>query len=141
MKILSCHENFKLPERKTDGAAGYDLFQPEDGEYRKGRDQKLYTLGFAMEVPVGYGAFILPRSGAGMNLTVELNNSIGLIDSDYRGAVAAKIRSKDGRPLNWSAGDRLLQMVILPVHTPTLELVQSLDVTARGESGFGSTGR
>ena len=128
-----------MPVKSTTGAGAYDLFMPEDGDYIAGEDEK-HSLGFAAEVPEGYVALILPRSGVGFNHGLELNNTCGVIDSDYRGEWFAKIRTKDNRWHGWAAGERLLQMLIIPVASPVLELADELSDTERGEGGIGSTG-
>lgn len=141
MKILPLHKNFRLPERSTTGSGGYDLFMPEGGCVYFGDDFGSYApLGFAMEVPANHVALLLPRSGVGCKGGLELNNTCGVIDSDYRGEVMACLRIKNSRPFGWDAGDRLIQMLIVPVATPELEVVTDLDKTDRN-GGFGSTGK
>nr|WP_299075869.1 hypothetical protein [uncultured Paraglaciecola sp.] len=129
-----------MPVKSTSGSGAYDLFMPQNGEYVPGHFQTLYTLGFSAEVPENHVALILPRSGVGMKANVEINNTCGVIDSDYRGEWFAKIRTKNGSPWNWKAGDRLLQMLIVPVASPELILVDELSDTDRGAGGIGSTG-
>ena len=97
-------------------------------------------LGFAAEVPLGNVALLVPRSGAGAKFGIELNNSAGIIDSDYRGEWKAVLRTKDNSAYSWNQGDRLLQFLIIPVTEVTLEQVDSLSTTERGTGGFGSTG-
>ena len=106
-----------------------------------GFGSRVIGLGFAMEVPQGYAALILPRSSAGAKFGLELNNTCGVIDSDYRGEWKAALRTKDGKLLKWAAGDRLLLFLIVPVASVHLELVDSVNKTERGEGGFGSTGK
>ncbi len=72
---------------------------------------------------------------------MELNNTCGVIDSDYRGEWKAAIRTKSGIPFSWEAGERILQFMIIPVADVTLELVDSLEETSRGSGGFGSSGK
>jgi len=141
MNILPLHQNFRTPERSSEHAAGYDLYMPEGGciVRQSGVGTKV-PLGFAAEVPVGYVALLLPRSGAGANKGVSLNNTCGVIDADYRGEWVATLRLRNDEPVNWLAGDRLLQFILVPIHTPILSTVISLDTTERGTGGFGSTG-
>lgn len=101
----------------------------------------MVPLGFAAEVPVGHVALLLPRSGAGAKHGLALNNTVGVIDADYRGEWKACLRVKNTLPLSWEAGERLLQFVIVPVTTPELQVVESLETTERGEGGFGSTNK
>lgn len=137
MKIKPIHPNFKMPVRSTAGAGAYDLFMPSDGVCQVGCK---CALGFSAEVPAGHVALVLPRSGVGFKYGLELNNTCGVIDSDYRGEWMASLRTKDGEIYRWKKGDRLLQMLIVPVAMPVLELVDELGDTERGEGGFGSTG-
>lgn len=141
MNMQPLHENFKMPTRATDGSAGYDIYMPEAGMYLPGIEPEKTPLGFAAAVPGKHVALILPRSGAGFNHAVEINNTCGVIDSDYRGQWFAKVRTKDNQPFQWQQGDRLLQFIIVPVSTPELAIVGSLDNTTRGIGGIGSTGR
>jgi dUTP pyrophosphatase len=142
LNIKPLHPNFTMPTRGTEHAGGYDLYMPEPGllmpEVTYGQ---MVPLGFAAEVPVGYVALLLPRSGAGAKHGVSLNNTVGVIDSDYRGEWMGCLRLKNNRPYRWSAGDRLLQFILVPVHTPELIQVTELGSTLRGEGGFGSTNK
>lgn len=134
------HKNFKLPVRSTTQAGGYDIFMPEAGKY-SGEDKVVVPLGFSSEFPEGYVAVLLPRSGTGFKHGLEVNNTAGIIDSDYRGQWFAAIRTKEGTPFEWEAGERILQFILVPVFTPNLELVDSLEDSDRGEGGVGSTGK
>lgn len=111
---------------------------PEAGKLA-GTEILSVDLGFSAEVPRGYVALLLPRSGAGGKHGVELRNTCGVIDSDYRGPWIAKLQTKKGEEFAWEAGDRVIQFVIVPVLTPELVIVDQLDETARGAGGFGST--
>lgn len=140
MRIKALHPNFLIPTKGTDGAGAYDLYMPEPGD----SNDYLYGmtgLGFSAEVPKGHVALILPRSSAGAKYGVELNNTCGVIDSDYRGEWKAVIRTKNNELFQWDQGDRVLQFLIVPVADATLELVDALDATERGSGGFGSSGK
>ena len=140
MNIKKLHPNFKMPTRGTEHAGGYDLYMPEAGVLMPGATYgQMVPLGFAAEIPVGFVALLLPRSGAGAKHGVSLNNTVGVIDADYRGEWMACLRLKNGLPHRWEAGERLLQFILVPVGTPELQLVEELGSTARGEGGFGST--
>lgn len=138
MKIQSFHPDFQLPTRGSEHAAGYDIYMPTDGEV-SGTETVTVLLGFASEIPEGYVALLLPRSSAAKT-GLELANTCGVIDADYRGEWMAKIRVKNGGKIQWFAGDRLLQFVLVPCFTPVLEVVESVTATDRGAGGFGSTG-
>ena len=142
MNIKKLHPNFKMPTRGTDHAGGFDIYMPEKGSMMPGASYgQMVPLGFAAEVPVGYVALLLPRSGAGAKHGVSLNNTVGVIDADYRGEWMACLRLKNGLPHRWEAGERLLQFILVPVGTPELQLVEELGSTARGDGGFGSTNK
>ena len=139
MLIKSLHPSFIMPTKGTDNAGAFDIYMPEDGVATG--TSTLFGLGFAAAVPEGHIALLLPRSSTGAKFGLELNNTCGVIDADYRGEWKAAIRTKSGIPHTWNAGDRLIQFIVVP--TPNITLVQtdSLDATARGEGGFGSSGK
>lgn len=98
-------------------------------------------LGFAAAIPPFHVGILLPRSSTGAKHGLELNNTCGVIDSDYRGEWKAALRTKSGLQYSWAAGERLLQFIVVPVAVLTLTQVDSLDSTDRGSGGFGSTGK
>ena len=138
MKVLSLHENFQLPTKGTHGAGAYDIYMPEAG-IAHADCHVMVPLGFAAEVPKGYVALILPRSGVGANKGLELNNTCGVIDSDYRGEWMASLKTKNTETLHWVAGERILQYLLVPVLNSPPECVLVLTSTRR-LGGFGSTG-
>lgn len=141
MKIKSLHPLFKLPTKSSEHSAGYDLYMPEAGSLMLGLVQKV-PLGFAAAIPPGYVGLIVPRSGVGAKEGVELNNTCGVIDADYRGEWMAFLRTKNpDSTYTWNTGDRLLQVLFVPVQSFNLELVESLEDTDRGIGGFGSSGK
>jgi dUTP pyrophosphatase len=92
-----------------------------------------------MEVPANHVALLVPRSSTGAR-GLHLGNVIGVIDPDYRGSVLALLRNNSDELMMVDRGERVCQMLIVPVWTPTLQVVEELSDTARGEGGFGSTG-
>lgn len=139
----------KMPEKKTAGAAAWDCFAREDEVI----DSKpmIIGLGFCIELPPGYVAYIIPRSSTGYKTGLRCPNSIGVIDSDYRGEVAAIYENKfEGKVYNGclipysnheiKAGERICQMIIDKLPDVDLVQVDELSETDRGTSGFGSTG-
>lgn len=144
MQFKQLHPNFQLPVRSSSLAGGYDLFMPEDGEYagygQAESTHQMVGLGFSAAVPAGFVALILPRSGAGAKRGVELRNTVGVIDSDYRGEWMVAVTQKEGDPVGWEAGDRLYQYLLVPVAQFDPVLVEDLPSTDRGQGGFGSTG-
>lgn len=139
MRIQQLHENFIMPTKGSDRAGAWDIYMPEAGHAEGG--EQLFPLGFATEIPHGFVALLLPRSGVGAKEGLELNNTIGLIDEDYRGEWKAMLRTKSGAWFEWEAGFRLLQFVLVPFAQITqLELVDSVSKTDRSIKGFGSSG-
>lgn len=133
--------DFIPPKQSTEGSAGYDIFMPEDGHIAYSETIKV-NLGFASAIPKGHVALIFPRSGVGSNKGLELNNTCGIIDSDYRGEWIAALKLKNlYTTYKWKKGDRLLQFVVVPVPQLEMEITDSLDKTDRGEGGLGSTGK
>lgn len=137
MKITAIHPNFIMPAKGTEKAGAFDVFMPEFGIANG--NTEFVGLGFAAAVPDGHVALLLPRSSAAKT-GLELTNTCGVIDSDYRGEWKAALRSKTGLTVSWQPGDRLLQFLVVPIANVALELVDRLDETARGAGGFGSTG-
>lgn len=142
MNIQPLHPSFKMPTKGSEFAGAYDLYMPRGGKlWPNSIHAYKVGLGFAAEVPAGHVALLLPRSGVGSNGGLALNNTCGVIDSDYRGEWVAALRTHNGEAFEWQAGDRILQMLIVPVAQVTLNQVESLSETVRGEGGFGSTGQ
>lgn len=142
MEIIRLHPDLLEPKRGTDGAAGYDLFMPVEGYVFSGSSEKdrLIGLGFAAKVPAGHVALILPRSSTGVKGGVHLGNTVGVIDSDYEGEWKVNIRQHDNNNVEWGAGDRLFQFVVVPIATPELQFVEKFSTASeRGAGGFGST--
>lgn len=141
MNIKPLHANFRMPTKGTEQAGAYDLYMPAAGSLFPHADYAVMVpLGFAAEVPEGHVALLLPRSGVGAKQGLALNNTCGVIDSDYRGEWVAALRTHNGRPVKWAAGDRLIQMLIVPVANVELQQVDELNETRRGDGGFGSSG-
>lgn len=142
MNIKPLHKYFQCPTRGTDKSGGYDIYMPEGGTVTaRGHEGIKIGLGFAAEVPEGHVAKIYPRSGKGVKHGLALNNTVGIIDADYRGEWMVAIRVHDNVNFFWDKGDRLFQFVIVPVATPELTVVDELDDTKRGNNGYGSTGK
>lgn len=152
MKIKPLIKDFIKPEYKRDMSGGLDLYIQEDTTLRVGVDN-IINLGFAAEVPEGHVALLVPRSSTGMK-GLYLQNTVGVIDADYRGewiahVVIDEINSfgKDDTPAIWGntitlkKGERALQALIVPVKREAIDIVDELSVTGRGDGGFGSTGK
>lgn len=138
MKFQPLHPNFKAPTKGTEHAGAFDIYMPTGGIVFG--NSELVGLGFAAAIPNGYVGLLLPRSSTGAKHGLELNNTCGVIDADYRGEWKAAIRTKSGKSFAWVEGDRLLQCIVVPALSVTIEVVDSLDETDR-QGGFGSTGQ
>lgn len=128
-----------LPTKGSSDAAGFDLVAID---CYKDHDYKFieYGTGLAVEIPKGYMGLIFPRSSISKT-PHTLANSVGVIDSDYRGEVKLRMRYEDEREdMEYGFGDRVGQLVIIPYPEVSFEEVDSLSDTQRGNGGFGSTG-
>jgi dUTP pyrophosphatase len=123
-----------------DGDAGVDLRATEAVSLQPG-ERSLIPTGIAVAIPAGYAGFVQPRSGMAINKGLGLLNSPGLIDSGYRGEIKVIAINLDSEALQIARGDRIAQLVILPVPACVFEEVETLPETQRGAGGFGSTGR
>lgn len=140
MKVLPMHQNFRMFTKGTDLAGAYDIYMPERG-FATECTPSVIPLGFGAEVPAGHVALLLPRSGVGFNHGLELNNTCGVIDHDYKGEWKASLLTKSYRGYQWEQHDRVLQFLLVPVLSVEFELVKSLGVSNRGSGGFGSSGQ
>lgn len=131
------------PKSQSAGAAGLDLEAAlEDGaplSLTPGA-RALVPCGFSMSLPIGYEAQVRPRSGLAIKHGITVLNAPGTIDADYRGEVKVILINHGEATFEINRGDRIAQMVIAPVTPVQFTLVSSLDETARGAGGFGSTG-
>jgi dUTP pyrophosphatase len=137
-------EGLPLPAYETDGAAGMDLRAavPEDQPMvLEPGARALVPTGLKMAVPVGFEAQVRPRSGLALKAGITCLNSPGTIDSDYRGEVGVILANLGREAFVIRRGERIAQMVIAAHERAEWSVVDSLDETARGSGGFGSTGR
>lgn len=131
-----------LPYYATEGAAALDLHACIDGPVAiPGGGQAVIPTGIAAAVPAGYVGILAVRSSMGVKHGVTLTNGIGVIDSDYRGPLGVALHNLRAESYTIQPGDRIAQLLILPVACPELEVVTELPETRRGQGGFGSTGR
>ncbi len=128
-----------LPSYAHQGDAGMDLCSVEDVVLQPG-ERVLLGTGLAMALPEGYAAFVQPRSGLASRHGISIVNTPGLIDCHYRGEVKIILINLGSEPFQVRKGDRIAQMVIQKVETAEIIEVETLEDTARGEGGFGSTG-
>jgi len=134
---------FPLPDYATPGSAGMDLRACVDETLVvDSNETRLIPTGFAMHMgDSGLAAVILPRSGLGHKHGIVLGNLVGLIDSDYQGQVFVSCWNRSGKPFTIEPGDRIAQLVFLPVVRANWELVDDFEQSKRGAGGFGHTGQ
>ena len=132
-----------MPEYATPGAAGIDLRACLDEALRLAPgDAHLVPSGIAVHIEdPGLAATLLPRSGLGHRQGIVLGNLVGLIDSDYQGEVMISCWNRGSRSYTIRPGERIAQMVFVPVVRAEFEVVASFDASERGRGGFGHSGR
>lgn len=136
MKIV-LDKGAKMPTRAHETDAGYDLYAREDKAIAPNQSATFDT-GVHIELPLGTVGMV--KSKSGLNVKHGLTSE-GVIDVGYTGSIVVKLYNHSDRTYLVRTGDKISQLVILPIITPDLELVDSLDPTDRGDGGFGSTGR
>lgn len=141
-EIKAVYENIRLPKRATSGSAGYDFYLPEAVEIQPGQTVKIPT-GVRVRMEEGWVLKLYPRSGLGFKYRLQLNNTVGIIDSDYynsdnEGHIFAKITndSNEGKTILLDAGDGFMQGVFVEYG-----ITYDDDVSQARNGGFGSTGR
>ena len=143
LKIKKVRENAKIPTRATEGSAGMDLYAciDEPITLKKG-DKAVIPTGIAIGIDdPHYAAFVYARSGLAIKHGIGLLNSVGVIDSDYRGEICVGVIKQTDPEYTIEPFERIAQMVIAPYITAEFNEVESLSETVRGSGGFGSTGR
>lgn len=153
MKIkIMLDEGAKMPTRAHETDAGLDLYTPFDCNVLPSKGNDLFggffnigeigsvtiDTGVHVEIPKGYVGFIKSKSGLMVKAGLTAD---GTIDSGYTGSIVVKLFNHTSKIHSFKAGDKIAQLVLLPIITPDLKLVDSLDETERGDNGFGSTGR
>jgi len=137
VKIKKLHEDAVIPTYAKPGDAGMDLVAVTE-EWNKDNSMVTYDTGLSMEIPEGYVGLLFPRSSISKTI-LNLSNSVGVIDSGYRGPIMFKFRYLE-EGLVYDVGDRIGQILIMPYPTITFEEVDELSTTERGAGGYGSTG-
>ena len=143
LKMKKLRPEAVLPTRGSAGAAGLDLYACLEAPVtlQLGALERIPTgIAIALPGPDTVG-LIFGRSGLGVKHGITLSNSVGVIDSDYRGELQVGLCNVGSEPYTIQPGERFAQLVVMPVFTPIPVEVQELDGTDRGEGGFGSTGR
>lgn len=136
MKIVLDKGAYK-PEKAHPDDAGFDLRARHD-EVVPARGSTTFDIGVHIEIPSGYVGFL--KSKSGLNIKHGITSE-GVIDAGYTGSICVKLYNSSRVPYAVEKGDKISQLIILPIFNDGVEVVDSLDETARGNNGFGSSGR
>lgn len=142
IKVKKLKENAKLPQRATEGSAGYDLFAcMEESVIIKPHGIAKIPTGIAVAIEdKNMALFIYARSGLASKYGIAPANCVGVVDSDYRGEIMVPLINLGNEYYTVEPGQRIAQMILAPVFLPDLIETDELPATGRGEGGFGSTG-
>jgi dUTP pyrophosphatase len=138
VKFKKLSDDVTLPSYGRPGDAGLDVFSREDKTLVPG-EQHIFKTGFALAVPPGFVSLIWDRSGMAAKNGVK--TMAGVLDHTYRGEVGVVLMNLTQKPYEVKAGDRIAQMLIQPVHTAEIEVVDDLEESHRGAGAWGSSGR
>ncbi len=142
MRIKKLNDKAIVPTYGTEFSAGADLYACVDGEVVIGAGETAFvSTGLAVEIPVGYVGLVYARSGLASKKGLAPANKVGVIDSDYRGEIMVALYNQSKEERTVAYGERIAQMVIAPFVQADFEVSETLDDTARGGGGFGSTGK
>jgi dUTP pyrophosphatase len=140
LQVRRLDADAKLPTRAHPGDAGLDLHAAEEAVLAPGERASIGT-GIAVEIPDGHAGLVLPRSGIAARNGIALVNAPGLIDSGYRGELRVLLLNTDrSEPFRIAPGDRIAQLMLVPVEGAEVVEVEELSDSARGVGGFGSSG-
>ena len=139
LPVRFTHPHAELPTRAHPTDAGLDLAASETTHIAPGIVTLVPTC-IAVAIPEGHVGLLAARSSLAVKKAMTLANGVGIIDSDYRGEIKAPIIPLDGCHNLIQAGQKIAQLIIIPIATPTVEVVSELPESARGLGGFGSTG-
>ena len=142
VNIKKLNESATIPTYGSEFSAGADLYACSDAPIviEAGKTVLVHT-GIAMEIPVGYVGLVFARSGLASKRGLAPANKVGVIDSDYRGEIMVALHNHSAEDKTIDAGERVAQIALVPYLTADFCVVDELEDTARGEGGFGSTGR
>lgn len=137
MKIV-LEPNAIMPTRAHATDAGLDLYARET-QIVPARESAIFDTGVHIELPLGTTGFI--KSKSGLNVRHGIISDFGVVDVGYTGSIVVKLYNLSGHDYRVEAGDKISQLVILPIYAPPMKLVDELEETERGNNGFGSTGK
>lgn len=139
---MKVHKNAIIPHRATNGSAGMDLCACiEEPVIIPARGNAIIPTGIAISISREYAAMIYARSGLAIKHGISLLNSVGVIDSDYRGEIKVGLINQFNEDYEIKPNERIAQLVVQPIELPQIMKCDSLDDTQRGAGGFGSTGK
>lgn len=141
VRRLAHNPDLPLPARQTSQAAGYDVCSAAPDFTLAPGERRAVPTGLAFELPPGCEMQVRPRSGLALRHGITLPNAPGTIDPDYRGELLVILQHTGGEPVHIRRGERIAQLVFARFETPEVVEAELLGETARGEGGFGSTGR
>lgn len=131
-----------LPRYATPGSAGMDLTAAIEQPLTLAPGKRMgIPTGLVLEIPGGYEGQVRPRSGLAAKAGISLTNCVGTIDSDYRGEVVVLAINHGDQPYTFEPGERIAQLLLMPVPRVEIVEVEDTNTSTRGEGGFGSTGR
>lgn len=142
LRVKRLREGASLPHRATAGSAGFDLCAClEQNVVIRPGETKVIPTGIAIDPGEGAAALVFGRSGLGIKHGIVPANAVGVVDSDYRGEIMVGLHNQGQAAYEIQPGERIAQLVLVPVLTPDVREADSLSGTERGSGGFGSTGR
>ncbi len=142
IRVKKLHENAVLPTYGSASAAGADLYACTQTDITVGAGETVFIgTGLALEIPEGYAGLVFARSSMGAKRGLAPANKVGVIDSDYRGEIRVVLHNHGKVAQTVCAGERIAQLLVVPVLAPRFEETDCLSDTDRGTGGFGSTGK
>lgn len=149
VKVKKLYPDAQLPTYATDGSAAFDIYAYQHECAIDGNEPITLTpnsvarfeTGVSFEIPAGFVLLVFSRSGHGFNNNVRLSNSVGVIDSDFRGQIMVKLHNEGWDEFTIKPGERIAQGIIMPYPKVEFEEVDELSETQCGTGGFGSTGK
>ena len=140
LSVKRLSDSAQVPTYGSAGAACFDLYADDTLAIAPGRAGTIKTS-VSFDIPSGYVMLVFSRSGHGFKNGVRLVNSVGVVDSDYRGEVMVRLKNEGSEPFLVTLGDRVAQAMLLPVERFELVETDDVGITERGTAGFGSTGK
>lgn len=142
VKLKYLSDKISRPEYATRGSCGMDLSAAIGTSFvLRAGERALVSTGIAMQIPKGYGGIICSRGGLAAKKGIIVCNAPGIIDSDYTGEVKVLLQNISDEDYTVKTGDRIAQVIFMPVEAANLVIVDSFEETMRGSRGFGSTGK